>query len=154
LSVLSWEQAAAWRKSVRGSVVFTNGVFDILHRGHIDYLLAARKLGDALIVGINSDASARTLNKGPDRPYNRQDDRAFLLSQLKPVDAVVIFDQPTPKELIEAIQPDIVVKGGDYKPEEVVGKDTMERRGGKVVIIPLTEGKSTTRMVEKIKFSR
>lgn len=148
--VITWEQAAEWRRGIKGTLVFTNGVFDILHRGHIDYLIEARKLGDALIVGVNSDSSVKTLNKGPDRPYNKQDDRAFLLSQLKQVDAVVIFDQPTPRELIEAIQPDIVVKGGDYKPEDVVGKDTVERRGGRVVIVPLTEGMSTTGLVEKI----
>jgi len=149
--VVSWQDAAAWRKNFTGTLVFTNGVFDILHRGHIDYLIEARKLGDALIVGVNSDASAKMLNKGPDRPYNKQDDRAFLLSQMNPVDAVVIFDQPTPAELIELIQPDIVVKGGDYKPEEVVGKDTVERRGGKVVIIPLTKGYSTTGIADSIR---
>ncbi len=148
--VLSWQEAAAWRKTVSGTLVFTNGVFDILHRGHLGYLLEARKLGSALIVGVNSDASARMLHKGPDRPYNRQEDRAFLLSQLKPVDAVVIFDQPTPAELIELLQPDIVVKGGDYKPQDVVGKDTVERRGGKVVIIPLTKGYSTTDLANRI----
>ena len=149
--VLSWQEAAVWRKTVTGTLVFTNGVFDILHRGHLDYLIEARKLGNALIVGVNSDVSARMLNKGPDRPYNRQEDRAFLLSQMKPVDAVVIFDQPTPAELIELLQPDIVVKGGDYKPEDVVGKDTVERRGGKVAIIPLTGGYSTTGIVKNIR---
>jgi len=149
--ILSWQEAVEWRKTVQGTLVFTNGVFDILHRGHIDYLLQARKLGDALIVGVNSDASARMLNKGPRRPFNKQEDRALLLSQLKPVDAVVIFDQPTPAELIELIQPDIVVKGGDYKPEEVVGKDTVEKRGGKVEIIPITLGYSTSSLVENIR---
>lgn len=150
-NVLTWKAAAVWRKKIKGTVVFTNGVFDLVHRGHIDYLLEARKLGDALIVGVNSDNSARTLNKGPGRPFNRQDDRAFLVSQLKPVDLVVIFDQPTPAELIETLQPDIVVKGGDYAPDEVVGKDTVEKRGGKVVIIPLSGGFSTSSLAEKIK---
>ncbi|MBC8278031.1 MAG: adenylyltransferase/cytidyltransferase family protein [FCB group bacterium] len=149
--VLTWQEAAEWRNRIEGTVVFTNGVFDIVHRGHIDYLLEARKLGDVLVVGINSDASARTLNKGPGRPFNRQDDRAFLVSQLKPVDITVIFDQPTPAELIEALQPDIVVKGGDYTTDEVVGKETVENRGGKVVIIPLSAGFSTSSLADKIK---
>jgi len=149
--VLTWQEAAEWRNRIEGTVVFTNGVFDIVHRGHIDYLLEARKLGEVLVVGINSDASARTLNKGPGRPFNRQDDRALLVSQLKPVDITVIFDQPTPAELIEALQPDIVVKGGDYAPDKVVGKDTVENRGGKVVIIPLSAGFSTTSIANKIK---
>ena len=149
--ILSWEKAVNRRNSLCGKVVFTNGVFDILHRGHIEYLLEARKYGDMLIVGVNSDSSARSLNKGSGRPLNNQDDRAFIVSQLKPVDIVVIFDQPTPAEIIEAIQPDILVKGGDYRIEDVVGRDTVEKRGGKVVTIPLTPGKSTTALIEKLR---
>jgi D-beta-D-heptose 7-phosphate kinase/D-beta-D-heptose 1-phosphate adenosyltransferase len=148
--VLTWEEALKRRREITGTVVFTNGVFDILHRGHIEYLLQARKLGDLLIVGVNSDASAKGLHKGPGRPINKQDDRAFLLSQIIPVDIAVIFDEPTPKELIEYLQPDIVVKGGDYQPEEVVGKETVEKRGGKVEIIPLAKGYSTSSLIEGI----
>lgn len=149
--VLNWQEAAEWRKGITGKLVFTNGVFDILHRGHAEYLAAARRLGDALIVGVNSGASAKLLDKGPDRPYNKAEDRAYLLSQLKPVDAVVIFNQPTPAELIEHLLPDLVVKGGDYTPETVVGKVTMDRIGGEVVIIPLSRGYSTTQLVRNIK---
>ncbi len=134
--------------------MFTNGVFDVIHRGHLDYLLAARGLGETLIVGVNSDASARGLNKGAGRPLNTVEDRVFIVSQLAPVDIAVVFDQPTPAELIEALLPDIVVKGGDYKPEEVSGRETVERRGGKVVIIPLTPGKSTTSLIDRILESR
>lgn len=147
---VSWEEAHRKRNQVKGAVVFTNGVFDILHHGHADYLAKARRLGDILIVGVNSDRSAEEL-KGPGRPFNREQDRAFLLSQLVSVDMVVIFDQPTPYELIEKIQPDIVVKGGDYSPEDVVGKDIVEKRGGEVVIMPLVVGKSTTDIIEKIR---
>ena len=149
--VLRWKEAAEWRNGIEGTVVFTNGVFDIVHRGHLDYLLEAKKLGEVLIVGVNSDESARSLNKGPGRPFNCQEDRAFLMSELKPVDIAVIFDQETPAELIETLQPDIVVKGGDYQPEEVVGKDTVEKRGGKVVIIPLSKGYSTSSLADNIK---
>ncbi len=149
--ILSWEEAVTGRNEISdGKVVFTNGVFDIIHRGHIDYLVEARSLGNMLIVGVNSDRSARGLNKGPERPLNNQEDRACIVSQLKPVDIVVIFDQPTPAELIETLKPDIVVKGGDYKPEDVVGRETMEKHGGEVVVIPLTPGKSTSDLVKKI----
>ncbi len=149
--VLSWEAAVARRVESQGKVVFTNGVFDILHRGHVDYLLEARCLGDMLIVGVNSDSSARSLDKGSGRPLNSEDDRGFILSQIAPVDIVVIFNQPTPARLIEALQPDILVKGGDYRLEDVVGRDTVEKRGGRVAIIPLTPGKSTTDLIRKIK---
>jgi D-beta-D-heptose 7-phosphate kinase/D-beta-D-heptose 1-phosphate adenosyltransferase len=148
--VLNWEQTLERRQNCRGTVVFTNGVFDLLHRGHLNYLIEARKLGQMLIVGVNSDDSARTLNKGPGRPINNQDDRSFLLAQLTVVDIAVIFNQPTPKELIEYLKPDIIVKGGDYQTEQVVGKEVVEGRGGKVVIIPLTPGYSTTSIIDKI----
>ena len=149
--VLNWEEAAEYRNRSEGKVVFTNGVFDILHRGHVDYLIEARKLGVSLIVGVNTDASAKLLDKGPDRPLNNENDRAYLLSKLEPVDVVVLFSQPIPAELIEAIKPDIVVKGGDYRVEDVVGLKTMQETGGEVVIIPLTNGYSTTSMVNRIK---
>ena len=149
--ILSWKEAVSRRNRCKGRVVFTNGVFDLLHRGHIEYLLAARKYGDMLIVGVNSDESARGLNKGPGRPFNNQNDRAFIVSQLTPVNIVVIFNQPTPAELIETIQPDILVKGGDYRIEDVVGRSTVEKRGGKVVTITLTSGKSTTALINKIR---
>lgn len=125
-------------------VVFTNGCFDILHRGHLQYLLESRKLGDRLIVGVNSDASVRRL-KGSERPINNQEDRAFLLSCLSCVDDVVIFDEDTPYELIKRIKPNIITKGGDYKHEQVVGNDIAD-----VVIINLVDGYSTTKLVEKI----
>ena len=147
--VLSLPEAADRRSLVEGIVVFTNGVFDILHRGHVEYLNQAKKLGEILIVGVNSDNSARRL-KGPGRPFNSEEDRAFILANLKAVDFAVIFDQPTPFDLINTLQPDIIVKGGDYRPDEVVGKDIVEQRGGKVVIIPLSQGKSTTGTIDKI----
>src|SRR6266851_5563729 len=131
------------------SVVFTNGVFDILHTGHIELLTAARALGDHLIVGMNSDASTRAI-KGPPRPLVGQEDRAATLRALRCVDEVIIFDEPTPARLIEEIQPDILVKGGDWPVEQMIGADTVTRRGGKVVSLPLAEGYSTTRLIERI----
>ncbi|MGA9408753.1 MAG: adenylyltransferase/cytidyltransferase family protein, partial [Bacteroidota bacterium] len=119
-------------KSSRKKVVFTNGVFDILHRGHVEYLLAAKSMGDKLIVGVNSDASVKKI-KGPLRPVVDENDRAFLVSQLVPVDAVCIFGEETPYEMINALIPDILVKGADWKVDDVVGKDVVERSGGKVL---------------------
>ncbi len=130
-------------------IVFTNGCFDILHIGHIRYLYKASLLGDILVVGINSDSSVRRL-KGSDRPINSDADRAELISALAFIDFVVVFDQDTPYELISAVKPDILVKGGDYKPDEVVGKDIVERRGGKLVLTTFVEGKSTTNIINKI----
>lgn len=130
-------------------IVFTNGCFDILHIGHIRYLYEASLLGDFLVVGINSDSSVRRL-KGPDRPINSDVDRAELVSALAFIDFVILFEQDTPYELISAVNPDILVKGGDYKPDEVVGKDIVEGRGGKLVVIPYVEGKSTTNILRKI----
>jgi D-sedoheptulose 7-phosphate isomerase len=132
-----------------GSVVFTNGVFDILHMGHIELLTTARALGDYLIVGMNSDASTRAI-KGPPRPLVGQEERAAMLRTLRCVDEVIIFDEPTPARLIEEIQPDILVKGGDWPVEQMIGADTVIRRGGKVVSLPLAEGHSTTRLLERI----
>lgn len=131
-------------------VVFTNGCFDILHIGHIRYLEEARKLGDLLVVGLNSDASVKRL-KDPKRPINNEMERAEMLSALGFVNYVVIFEEDTPLELINKIQPDILVKGGDYAPDEVIGKREVEERGGKLVLIPFVEGKSTTGIIEKIR---
>jgi D-beta-D-heptose 7-phosphate kinase/D-beta-D-heptose 1-phosphate adenosyltransferase len=133
----------------RGTVVFTNGVFDVLHRGHVEYLEAARALGDSLVVGLNSDASVGRL-KGPSRPVNPQEDRAVVLGALAAVDAVVIFDDDTPLQLVEAFLPDVIVKGGDYTPETVVGAREVVAAGGRVVIAPLLPGRSTTRIVQRI----
>ncbi len=137
-------------KANRKKVVFTNGVFDILHRGHVEYLAAAKSLGDELIVGINSDASVKKI-KGPRRPVVDQNDRAYLVSQLVPVDAVCIFEQETPYDTISALIPDVLVKGADWKVEDVVGKDVVERSGGKVLTIPFVPRHSTTLVIERIK---
>lgn len=131
-------------------IVFTNGCFDILHVGHIRYLREAAGLGDILIIGLNSDASVKRL-KGPERPINSQSERAEMLSVLGFVDYVVIFDEDTPLQLINEIQPDVLVKGGDYLPENVVGREEVEDRGGKLVLIPFVEGKSTTHLIEAIR---
>jgi D-beta-D-heptose 7-phosphate kinase/D-beta-D-heptose 1-phosphate adenosyltransferase len=133
----------------RKKIVFTNGCFDILHFGHVDYLRKAASLGDILVVGLNSDASVRRL-KGTDRPINGEEDRASLLAALEFVDYVVIFDEDTPYELIGDLQPDILAKGADYRPEEVIGRDLVESRGGSLVLLPLIEGKSTTAVIEHI----
>jgi len=130
-------------------VVFTNGVFDILHRGHVEYLNRARALGDCLVVAVNSDSSVRRI-KGETRPVVSESDRAFVLSNLKCVDLVCIFGEDTPYEVIGEIQPDILVKGADWKIDEVVGKDIVEARGGKVVTIDYLEGRSTTNIINKI----
>jgi rfaE bifunctional protein nucleotidyltransferase chain/domain len=147
----SFTAAAAWRASCTGPVVFTNGVFDLLHPGHIDVLLGARAAGAPLIVGLNSDASVRRLGKGPERPIRSQDERAYVLAALEMVGAVVIFDEDTPLELVRAITPDVIVKGGDYTPVSVVGAVDVTARGGRVVIIPITPGHSTTSIVEKLR---
>jgi rfaE bifunctional protein nucleotidyltransferase chain/domain len=144
--------ALAGRARAGGNiVVFTNGVFDILHPGHIRYLRDARALGDLLIVGINSDRSARALGKAPDRPINTEGERAEVLSALTAVDAVVVFDEETPHEIITLIQPDILVKGADWGENAIVGRDVVEARGGKVVRIPLAEGYSTTEIIKRIR---
>jgi rfaE bifunctional protein nucleotidyltransferase chain/domain len=132
-------------------VVFTNGVFDVLHRGHVDYLSRARALGDALVVGVNTDASVRRLGKGADRPVNPQDDRAYVLAGLAAVDAVVLFDDDTPRELIAALLPDVLVKGGDYTRDTIVGADEVEAAGGRVEVIPLVPGRSTTSILQRVR---
>ncbi len=148
--LLALEAARAWRRGVRGPVVFTNGVFDVLHRGHVALLVAARGEGAALVVGLNSDASVRRL-KGPERPLNAERDRAYVLGALACVDAVVLFDADTPADLIAALQPDVLVKGADYAPDEIVGADVVTARGGRVVRCPIQQGFSTTGMIARIR---
>lgn len=146
---MSWERAGQWRAALTSrKLVFTNGVFDLLHPGHIDLLHAARRRGDVLLVAVNSDASVRRL-KGSARPLRAEAERAYVLAALAMVDAVVLFDQDTPLELIRALQPDVLVKGGDYTEATVVGAPEVRARGGEVVIVPLTPGQSTTAIVEK-----
>ena len=148
--IVSREQLVERLKS-RGDqrVVFTNGCFDLVHRGHVDYLSRARDLGDLLILGLNSDSSVRRL-KGPSRPIVDENSRALLLAAFQFIDYVVLFEEDTPYELIKAAQPDILVKGGDYKPEEIVGYDIVKQRGGEVVTIDFVPGFSTTNIVEKL----
>lgn len=149
--VLTREEAVAWRQRQPGRVVFTNGVFDLLHPGHVDVLTAARGEGDVLLVGVNSDASVRRLGKGEDRPVRPEADRAYVLAALAAVDAVVVFDEDTPLALVTALAPDVIVKGGDYAPDTVVGAEVVRARGGRVVIVPLTPGQSTTSIVRKLR---
>lgn len=144
------EAAAEWRHTVRGALVFTNGVFDLLHPGHLDVLDRARREGSALIVGVNSDASVKRL-KGPERPIRTSAERAIVLAGLEAVDAVVVFEQDTPFHLVQVIAPDVIVKGGDYLPETIVGADLVTARGGRVVVIPLVDGHSTTSTIEKLR---
>ena len=132
------------------TIVFTNGVFDLLHVGHLRYLQQARALGDALIVGINSDRSVRAI-KGAGRPITPADERAEILSALACVDGVVLFDEDTPHEVIAALQPDVLVKGADWAADAIVGRDLVEARGGRVVRIPIESGHSTSALVEKIR---
>jgi rfaE bifunctional protein nucleotidyltransferase chain/domain len=141
----------AWRRQEAGPVVFTNGVFDLLHRGHVEYLEAARALGSALIVAVNADESAKSLGKGPGRPVNAAADRARVVAALACVDRVVLFDEPTPLALILAVRPDILVKGGDYDRSTIVGADVVESYGGKVMTIDLVPGHSSTRIVERLR---
>ncbi len=133
------------------TVVFTNGVFDLLHLGHIDYLSKAKDCGDIMVVGVNSDISAKQLGKGSSRPITDEKSRSMIIAALQFVDAVVLFDETTPYELIKIVQPDILVKGADYKPEEIVGYDIVNAKGGSVKTIEFLEGYSTTRIEQKIK---
>jgi D-beta-D-heptose 7-phosphate kinase/D-beta-D-heptose 1-phosphate adenosyltransferase len=135
----------------RKKVVFTNGCFDLVHPGHVRYLRAARALGDALVVGLNSDASVRRLGKGSDRPLVPEEARSEVMAALEMVDAVCIFDEDTPYELISALQPDVLVKGGDWKVDDIVGADVVRRHGGRVRSLPFAPGYSTTSLVEKIR---
>jgi D-glycero-beta-D-manno-heptose 1-phosphate adenylyltransferase len=143
--------AAAWRRSVTGPVVFTNGVFDLLHPGHVELLEAARREGTALVVGVNSDASARRLGKGDKRPVGAEAARARVLAGLAAVDCVVLFDEDTPLNTIQALEPDVLVKGADYSRENIVGADWVEARGGRVVRVPLLAGYSTSALVERLR---
>ncbi|NNE55080.1 MAG: adenylyltransferase/cytidyltransferase family protein [Flavobacteriales bacterium] len=152
------DQIARWKKQ-GDKIVFTNGVFDILHVGHVHYLSEARKLGDKLVIGLNSDESVRLLNKAPDRPINPQEARKTVLEALRCVDAVIIFGDPTPLDLIKSIQPGILVKGGDYDPQQtdanhkayIVGSQEVRANGGEVIAIPTVEGFSTTETLRKLK---
>jgi rfaE bifunctional protein nucleotidyltransferase chain/domain len=151
--VITAAEGAAFAESLRRGgrrVVFTNGVFDILHPGHVRYLQQARALGDALIVGLNADASVRR-NKGAGRPINSENERGEILAALECVDAVVVFGEDTPARIIEAVQPDILVKGADWAEDAIVGRDTVEARGGRVVRVPVEQGFSTTAILEKIR---
>ena len=132
-------------------LIFTNGVFDVLHRGHVSYLAQARALGDRLVVGLNTDASARRLNKGPDRPLNAQDDLAVVIAALESVSAVTWFDEDTPMALIEALRPDVIVKGGDYDMSRLPETALVQSWGGRALALPFVSGYSTTRLVEKIR---
>ena len=131
-------------------IVFTNGCFDVLHFGHVQYLLEAKKLGDLLVVGLNSDASVRRL-KGESRPINGENERAFVLAALEFVDYVVVFEEDTPKKLIETVRPNVLVKGGDYQIENIVGADFVMQNGGTVTTIPFVEGFSSTHIIEQLK---
>lgn len=151
-------QLLVWKRSGE-QIVFTNGVFDILHVGHVRYLTQARALGTKLVVAVNSDRSTRMLGKGPDRPINSEENRATIIGALKAVDAVVIFDEATPFALLMQLKPDILVKGGDYDPDEVdensksyiVGSKEIREYGGKVAVLQFVEGQSTTNIIQKIK---
>ena len=150
---LTWEQVAAAVTRARSGgrrIVFTNGVFDLLHPGHVRYLQYARNLGDMLVVGLNADASVRR-NKGPGRPITPESERAEVLAALECVDAVVIFGEDTPAEIVRLVQPDILVKGADWPADQIVGRDTVEARGGRVVLVPVEQGHSTSAIVERIK---
>lgn len=150
--MLTIEQALELRQGRK--LVFTNGVFDILHAGHVTYLEAARTLGDLLIVGLNSDASVRRLGKGDDRPINHEEDRAFVLTALRAVNGVVVFTEDTPNRLIEQLRPEVHVKGGDYDPEKMPETPLVRSYGGEVVILPFLPGRSTTAMLAAIRRSK
>jgi D-beta-D-heptose 7-phosphate kinase/D-beta-D-heptose 1-phosphate adenosyltransferase len=149
--VRSRAAAIAWRREQNGSVVFTNGVFDLLHPGHVELLESARREGDALIVGVNADGSARRLGKGPERPLAREDARVRVLAALAAVDCVVLFEEDTPLALIRELGPDVLVKGADYARDRIVGADIVEARGGRVVRVPLVSGFSTSALVERLR---
>jgi D-beta-D-heptose 7-phosphate kinase/D-beta-D-heptose 1-phosphate adenosyltransferase len=151
--VMCRDDAVAWRRANNGPVVFTNGVFDLLHPGHVELLEQARAFGDSLMVGVNTDASVQRLAKGPGRPLVPGLDRARVLAALAAVDCVVMFDEDTPLSLIEAVQPDVLVKGGDYALDQIVGADLVVAAGGRVERIPLLESFSTTGLVEHIRAS-
>jgi len=142
------EKVRAWQASGK-KVVFSNGCFDILHAGHIEYLTEAKKLGDILLIGLNSDASVRRL-KGPNRPICSETDRAFVLSALRMIEAVTLFDEDTPEKLIGILLPDILIKGADWNVEHIAGARTVLAHGGQVLTLPLLDGRSTSGIIEKI----
>jgi len=149
MSELSLEAKAFLEKHKNSKIVFTNGCFDILHSGHVHYLNEAKALGDVLFVGLNSDASVKRL-KGEDRPVNDEKERQYVLSNLKAVDFVEIFSEDTPYDLIKEVHPNILVKGGDWKPENIVGSDIVLKNGGQVISLKFIEGRSTTGIIKKI----
>jgi len=136
-------------RNQKKKIVFTNGVFDILHRGHVDYLRKAKSLGDVLVVGMNTDSSVKKI-KGPHRPIQNQNDRAVILASLKPVDFVIFFDEPTPELLIRFVKPEVLVKGADYKLEQIAGADFVKSYGGKVKRIKLSSGHSTSKILSRL----
>jgi D-glycero-beta-D-manno-heptose 1-phosphate adenylyltransferase len=146
-------EAISWRARQPGPIVFTNGVFDLVHPGHVELLEAARREGSVLIVGLNSDASVSRLAKGADRPVTSETARARVLAGFAAVDCVVLFDAETPLELIQALAPDVLVKGADYPRESIVGADWVESKGGRVVRVPLVGGFSTSSIVERLRAS-
>jgi len=145
----SWDDAREKLRKISGKIVFTNGVFDLLHPGHVDLLTAARSCGDALIVGLNSDASVKRL-KGDNRPIRNQAERAYVLAALEAVDVVVMFEEDTPLELVQSLRPDVIVKGGDYTLDSIVGAREVESWGGQTIVVPLTPGQSTSSIIEKL----
>ena len=151
--IVSQDQALkelkTWREKNK-KIVFTNGCFDIIHPGHIDYLSQARDLGDILVLGLNTDQSVRLLNKGSNRPINDERTRAYVLAGLASVDLIVFFDEETPYNLIKLLQPNVLVKGKDYEVEKIIGFDILKENGGEVITIPFLEGYSTSRLIKKI----
>jgi rfaE bifunctional protein nucleotidyltransferase chain/domain len=151
--VVSQDQALkelkAWREKNK-KIIFTNGCFDIIHPGHIDYLSQARDLGDILVLGLNTDQSVRRLNKGSNRPINDERTRAYVLAGLASVDLIVFFDEETPYNLIKLLQPNVLVKGNDYEVEKIIGFDILKENGGEVITIPFLEGYSTSSLIKKI----
>ncbi len=147
---MSWNALRDWRSEFWGRVVFTNGVFDLLHPGHVDVLSAARAAGDALVVGINSDQSVRRL-KGETRPVRSQIERAYVVAALECVDVVTVFEEDTPLDLVQCVEPDVIAKGGDYNEDTIVGAQEVRARGGDVLVIPLTPGQSTTSIIERMR---
>jgi len=150
--ILSINEAASTFKRLKKEgkkIVFTNGCFDIIHRGHVEYLQKAKEFGDILVIGLNSDDSVKRL-KGPHRPIMPQEDRAFILSHIVGVDFVCIFAEDTPQKIIETLVPDILIKGSEYKIEDIVGREVVTNAGGKVLTVTMVEGKSTRNLIEKI----
>jgi D-beta-D-heptose 7-phosphate kinase/D-beta-D-heptose 1-phosphate adenosyltransferase len=149
-SVDSLLEELMWHRRQKASIVFTNGCFDVVHRGHTEFLKFCKSHGDIIVVGLNSDSSVKTI-KGPGRPINNQYDRAAVLAALETVDYITVFDEPDPFNLIKEVKPDILVKGQDWAQKGVIGQEYVESYGGKVVLAPLVEGKSSTKTIEQMK---